>query len=54
MNSIEVLELRIATMPKGEYRDALIKRREILKWIRDGSIPAAEQKPNPQTPLEVK
>ena len=35
MNPIEVLEIRIATMAKGKYRDALIKRREILKWIQD-------------------
>ena len=54
MNTIEILEIRIATMPKGEYRDALIKRREILKWIRDGHITAAEQKPNPQNPSELK
>lgn len=35
MTPIETLEIRIATMPKGEERDRLIKRREILKWIQD-------------------
>lgn len=35
MTPIEILEIRIAGMAKGEYRDALIKRREILKWIHD-------------------
>jgi len=41
MNPIEILEIRIAGMAKGEYRDTLIKRREILKWIHD-----AEQQSN--------